>query len=45
MTAARQIEITSTPGSIGTLKTLLASLMALTVILYTDDPAVHVAAI
>ena len=45
MTATRQIEITSTPGSIGTLKTLLASLLALTAILYTDDPAVHVAAI
>ena len=45
MTAQRRIEIASTPGSCGTLKTLLASLLALTVILYTDDPAVHVAAV
>lgn len=45
MTAERRIEITSAPGSYGTLKTLLASLLALSVILYTDEPAVHVAAI
>ena len=41
----RQIRIPYTPGSAGTLKTLLASLLALTVILYTDAPAVHVAAV